>query len=184
MGLDMEIMRVSKPDYDTDKVYSRHEIDGAVFSKQDIDEPMFIQAKPYCQELQIRNYYYNMDKIKADYGLSEDAYIGAYIAGKTIVFDKSIIDGRVEISKSLIEERYTLEKVETCFVCRTEEVKYWRKAYDIQDWFYEMIGDVENTGYYMLSVELQSEFNEAWPDDAIEVEEPSEESALFYWEWY
>ena len=38
--------------------------------------------------------------------------------------------------------------------------------------------------YDILSADLQAEFNEAWPDDAIEVEEPDENSALFYWEWY
>ena len=46
---------------------------------------------------------------------------------------------------------------------------------------------VENTGYYLLSEEVLTKFNaEAYENgwDMLPVEAPTEDSALFYWEWY
>lgn len=75
--------------------------------------------------------------------------------------------------------------MEKRFVCNSEEIRYWRKAYDIQDWFHENIdGEVENTGFYILSVEQVLNFNKVFREDRFGAEEPDEESALFYWEWY
>ena len=42
---------------------------------------------------------------------------------------------------------------------------------------------IENTGYYILDLETILEFNSYFPQELPE-EEPSEDSALFYWEWY
>ena len=59
------------------------------------------------------------------------------------------------------------------------------KEYDIQDWFHENLSvQVENTGYYILDEDTIDEFNKAFPDDAFDAEEPTDDSALFYWEWY
>lgn len=81
--------------------------------------------------------------------------------------------------------KYIVERVEKRFVCKCDEVQYWRKAYDIQNWFHDHIDDeVENTGFYILSRELLLEFGESFSEYEIEAEDPSEETALFYWEWY
>lgn len=91
----------------------------------------------------------------------------------------------VNISTDDIESKYTLNKIETCYFAKAEEVSYWRKEYDIQDWFHENLSvQVENTGYYILDENTIDEFNKAFPDDAFDAEEPTDDSALFYWEWY
>lgn len=70
-------------------------------------------------------------------------------------------------------------------MCSTDEVQYWRKAYDVQEWFHENIdGIVENTGYYILDENLRTEFNIKFPEDTLPDEETPDEYAYFYWEWY
>lgn len=186
MGLDMEIRRIYKPNYDPDKIYERKDIiDGRIFSEEEIECPAFRQLAPYCQKLMIRTFHYDMEKIRADYRLSDSASISCIGSTGIVMFDRQKRNKSVSVSDDLIREKYTLEKVEECFVCLLDEVRYWRKAYDIQEWFYENLEEeIENTGYYRLSEEILEKFNEAWPDDAIEVEDLDEESALFYWEWY
>lgn len=68
-----------------------------------------------------------------------------------------------------------------------EKVAYWRKNYHVQGFFYDALDCVENTGYYLLSEEVLTKFNaEAYENgwDMLPVEAPTEDSALFYWEWY
>ena len=184
MGLDMEIRRISKPHMDSSVVYNRHDIDGVILYETDLKEPMYRQLAPYTQELHIRNQYYDMDKIRNDYNLPSDSYISMISALCVGITDRET-GKTVEISNENIERRYTIERVEKCFVCNADEVRYWRKAYDIQSWFHKHIeADVENTGFYIISGELLLKFNKAFPEDKIEAEEPDGESALFYWEWY
>lgn len=185
MGLDMEIRRISKPNYAPEKVYERDDINGVILDEKDLDMAMYQQLAPYCQKLHIHNQYYDMEKIRKDYELSERATIGCVSSEGITVYDRHGSGKSVDISTSLINEKYTLNKIESCFVCLVEEIRYWRKAYDVQDWFHENIeGRVENTGFYILGASLLQEFNEAWPEYAVDANEPSDDSALFYWEWY
>ena len=184
MGLDMEIRRISKPHLDDSIVYKREDLNCILIAEDEKDEPMYCQLAPYTQPIQVRNQYYDMKKIRKDYGLSEDSYISMMSAYRIGVTDRKSRK-TVEVSNDLIEKKYTVERVERCYACNSEEVRYWRKAYDIQEWFHENIeADVENTGFYVLSGELLLKFNKKFREDRIEAEEPDEESALFYWEWY
>ena len=184
MGLDMEIRRISKPHMDDSVIYSRADIDGVILDEDELKKPMYRQLAPYTQELQVRSQYYDMEKIRKDYKLSGDSYISMISAYRIAITDRETRK-TVEIFNEDIERKYTIERVEKRFVCNADEVRYWRKAYDIQDWFHDHIeGDVENTGYYILSGDLLLKFNKAFKEDKIEAEEPDEEAALFYWEWY
>ena len=184
MGLDMEIRRISKPHKEDSVVYNSYDIQGVILTEEELTDPMYRQLAPYTQPMLVRSQYYDMEKIRKDYHLSDDSYISALNAFRISVTDRKT-KKTVDISSNEIEQKYTLELVQKRFVCESEEVKYWRKAYDIQDWFHEHIEDVvENTGFYILSGKLLLQFNKAFREDAIPAEEPDEESALFYWEWY
>ena len=184
MGLDMEIRRISKPHMDDSVIYDRADIGGIILDEDELKEPMYRQLAPYVQQLQVRSQYYDMEKIRKDYGLSEDSHISMMSAYGIAITDRKN-SKRVEISTRDIEEKYTIERVEKRFVCDSEEIRYWRKAYDIQEWFHENIdGEVENTGFYILSGKQLLKFNKRFQEDKIEAEEPDEEAALFYWEWY
>lgn len=91
----------------------------------------------------------------------------------------------VEIKESDLDGRYTIERIDNWYVCDAKEVMYWRKAYDVQDWFHENLGVVvENTGYYLLNAEIIRRFNEAFPERPLPEGSPDEEPALAYYEWY
>ena len=184
MGLDMEIRRVSKPHMDDTIVYNREDIMGVVLDEDELNLPMYRQLAPYTQELRVRSQYYDMEKIRKDYKLSDDSYISMMCSSCISITDRKTRK-TVEIRSEDIDRKYTVERVEKRFVCDFEEIRYWRKAYDIQDWFHEHIEeDVENTGFYILSGAMLLAFNKAFPEDRIEAIEPDEEEALFYWEWY
>lgn len=189
MGLDMYVYRVQSPGLDADKVYDRNEIEGVVLHKDEIDEPMYRQLLPYCDKLRVISHYYNFDKIKEDYGLSE-VHIGGYTydnkGGRTFLYGiKNGENFHTEVSDDVIQEKYIIDKEEPCYVCCTDEIRYWRKAYDVQDWFHDNIdGNVENTGYYILDEDLREAFNREFPDDTLPDEETTGQYAYFYWEWY
>ena len=76
---------------------------------------------------------------------------------------------------------------EKTLVFRREEVAYWRKHYAVQSFFYDALGNVENTGYYRLSEAVLKQFNASTLEgswDLLPVEAPTDDTALFYWEWY
>ena len=68
----------------------------------------------------------------------------------------------------------------------TEAVAYWRKHYELQSAFYDAIEGVENCGYYVLNRATIENLRDEFPDDMeyVPCEDPTEESALFYHEWY
>lgn len=189
MGLDMFVFRVTKQQLDSGTVYDRSDLSGVIIDESDMDAPAYRQILPYCAKVRVINHYYDMEKLAAEYGIT-NAYIGGY--GFTQSEAKIILCGKKDgnpfneiIPAKLIESRYVIDREETCFVCGSEEIRYWRKEYDVQDWFYDHISEqIENTGYYTLSEETILQFNKAFPDDALPVEPPDEESALVYYEWY
>lgn len=184
MGLDMEIRRVTNPNLDDSVIYNNQDISLVLLDKDELEMPMHRQLAPYVQLIQVRSQYYDMEKIRKDYDLSDDSYISMMSAYRIAITDR-VKKKTVEIDDYDIKTKYTVEKVEPKYACQTEEIQYWRKAYDIQEWFHEHIEeDVENTGFYILSGAMLLAFNKTFPEDRIEAIEPDEEEALFYWEWY
>lgn len=182
MGLDMEIRRITKPELDSTKLYDISDLNCIVLNEDDCQKEMYAQLVPYCQKIRVMKHYYDYDTIRADYNLPSDARLYAYIGGVAVFGNGK---QEVELPTSLLDEKYTIDKQEICYVCNCEDVVYWRKAYDIQDWFHEHLAAyVENTGFYILSIDTIKEFNRKFPEDKIPHEAPDEEQALFYWEWY
>ena len=189
MGLDMSVYRIHKPNLDKGKVHDMDDLDGIVLADKEISSPMFRQLFPYCQKVRILNHYYDLKKIGEDYGIT-DPHIGGWKCddngSSTYIYgSKNGNSEHFEISDDLIQSKYVIDREETCYVCVRDEVRYWRKAYDIQEWFHENIPEpVENTGYYILTEEMLEAFNKEFPEDELPVEAPSSNEALVYWEWY
>lgn len=181
MGLDMAIIRVSNPHKDPSVIYKKYDIEGVTLNEDDAKDPKFQQLLPYTQQLQIRRQDWDLEKIKKDYGLSNDAHV--YMVSQRGI---AMSDGetRVEISNKDLEEKYTVELVETCHVCETVPFRNWRKESEIQEWFHNHLEcAVESTGMYILSLETLCEFNKAFPEENLPAIQPDEERALYYWEW-
>lgn len=190
MGLDMNVYRVHKPLLDESKLYDRGELDGIVINESKITDPRVQQLIPYCTKIRAIDHYYNIEEIGKDYGLT-DVHIGGFHYGtdgsySTIYgHDKDGMAHSVSVQDELIDSKHTIDREESFFVCMSDEIRYWRKAYDIQQWFHDNIPEpVENTGYYVLNEQLLREFNEAFPDRKLPVEAPNENCAIVYWEWY
>lgn len=192
MGLDMYVFRITKPNLEY-KLYSQDELDTlrlttcAVSEFERIGEAMR-QLSPYVSKIQVVNKYYNLEQIIKDYRLPANSYIGMYSSAGITVSGRDDEGKRVsaEISPEEIDSKYTLCKTEDSYAWKSEEVAYWRKHYSLQERFYDLIGDVENCGYYkldrLLIAQLREEFREDVED--IPLEDSTEESALFYHEWY
>jgi len=48
---------------------------------------------------------------------------------------------------------------------------------------YDVLEDVENCGYYILDANVIAEMNELF-DENVSAEDPTDDEALFYHEWY
>ena len=134
MGLDMYVYRVKKPGLDTSKVFDADEIHDIILSEEDIKDAMYRELLPYCDKVQAIRHYYDIEKLKAESG-AKSLHLSSIIGG-VLSFTGTKPNGQsVTISKSdaEIDESYTVDREETCYVCSYTEVRYWRKAYDIQE---------------------------------------------------
>ena len=183
MGLDIEIRKVWKPDVVEGKIYDGADLYGITILEEDKGDPRVSQLMPYMAKAKIRNDHYDIDKIKKDYGLHEGSYVYRLSIDGIGVFDPVTRD-TVGIPHSVVQEKYIIYQVEDSFLCEYESIRTFRKNYKIQDWFHERLGNVENTGMYMLTEDIIAEFNKEFPDYAIQESEIDPERPLFYWEWY
>lgn len=191
MGLDMNVYMIQRPVLDSGKVYDSNDFndDEIVIREAEINEPLYRQIIPYCTKVQVVNHYYNLAEIGRDYGMTE-VHIGGWSCDKngsrtSFYGCKNGKNEHLTLSDDLIDSKYTIDREEICCVCVREEIRYWRKAYDIQEWFHEHISEqVENTGYYILTEEMIRAFNKRFPEDKLPVEAPDVNGALVYWEWY
>lgn len=192
MGLDICIYRVKKPAPFENRVFGREELldQGYCLVAQANDYGELIQdLLPYTREVLVKTAYLNMEAVQKDYGLSEQAYTCEWHDdGSLGLFDPNSDGGRhITLTPGEINKKYTVYVNEKTAVFVREKVAYWRKNYHVQGFFYDALDCVENTGYYLLSEEVLTKFNaEAYENgwDMLPVEAPTEDSALFYWEWY
>ena len=185
MGLDMHVFKIRKAILNEKRAYTTQELRERGISyvsledaKENID--LYRQILPYTTKADVTADFYDVQKIIADYDLPKNSHIGM------MSYDKIIVAGtdangdyiRQEVTREEIEEKYILTKTEIYYIWKSEEVAYWRKHYDLQDWIYDVLGNVENTKYCYLDEETIKELNDTF-DECIPVEPD-----LFYWEWY
>lgn len=183
MGLDQYVYWIKKPNYNEERVYNSSEIGcGIIIPDDEKDDSTVQDIIPYCRKLKVINKHWNMEAIRSAFDLSEKAQLYACFNGTAYIQDES---REVEIKESDLDGRYTIERIDDWYACDAHETMYWRKAYDVQDWFHENLGVVvENTGYYLLNAEIIRRFNEAFPERPLPEGIQDEESALVYYEWY
>lgn len=190
MGLDMYVWEIYKPKLDKTSYTSEQlrDMGHSFVTVEEFDEygAAMCELRPYCAKVVVEQAHCDLEKIIADYNLPKDSYIGMWSAdGITVGGKRGDEYVQQEISTHDIDEKYTILKDEECYVWHSEEVAYWRKAYDKQSAWYEILDrDVENCGYYELTEDDIEEFRERFPDDENGFERDEEDSALFYHEWY
>lgn len=190
MGLDQYIYRVSKPNLEN-RMYTAEEIAliGNLHRVSVVDFEtntcLYEELTPYTIKRDIECKFYDVEKMITDYNLPKNSYIWRYGGGGITIGGRDDNGENVnqEISDNEIREKYTKTEVVPHYIWKAEEVQYWRKHYELQDWIYDNIDEVDNTAYCILSADLIEELNETFKE-CIPEKDPTEESALFYWEWY
>lgn len=194
MGLDMYIYRVRKPQLE-ERTYTAEEISNMGFSSVDVEEvsgemSLFEQILPYMVVRNVTDKYVNKAKIISDYDLPKNSYLSmsGYDGIKLEGTHNNGVIVRQFIGREELDKKYTFEKTVPTYIWRTEEEAYWRKHYDLQEWFYNIIEDahdthVENCGYYVLDADMISEMNNRF-DEHVPEEDPTDDEALVYHEWY
>ena len=189
MGLDMWVRRVRKPNLE-DKEYTYEELSSmnySMVSVKDIEDEMsmFEQLLPYTIVRNVLTDYYNKEKMIADYNLPKDSSIWSYSSEGIEISGTNENGKRVSqfIGDKDVEEKYTITKSVPHYIWSEDEEAYWRKNYSLQDWFYDNLDGVENCGYYILDANLIAAMNKTFNEDVSE-DDPTDDEALFYHEWY
>ena len=191
MGLDMYVFRITNPNL-KHRVYSQDEIRSMGLTTCTVDDfaaadAAMAQLMPYVSKIKVINKYYDVKAIIRDYNLPANSQIGV-VSGQGIIVSGKYNGQwvKADISHEEVKRKYIVPKIEDSYAWKTQEVAYWRKHYDLQERFYELIGDVENCGYYLLDVETINTLRDEYEEDMIDVpsEEATDKTALFYHEWY
>lgn len=195
MGLDIYINRISKPEIE-DKVYLSSEIDTLNLSyipvcRAEEEVNLFQDMLPYTIQRMVTSEYINLEKLIADYNLPQNAYIGMMCGTGITVCGRDESNNYLSqnVTREEIEATYTVTKTELSYVWAQEEIAYWRKAFDVQAFFYHTLHHrVVNTGYHLLNgVDIQkfaAKFEKTDDARCLPIENPTEDSGLFYHEWY
>lgn len=189
MGLDSFIFKISRPEHLDKECYTVKEIDSlglVCIPLQDMTNATRNNLLSCVKVCMVENLYYDLNKIRAEYGLSEDAHIGAIMGDGSIDVTDRLSSGhynRVSISKEEIKEKFVLRQKEKCYVFRREIVKQWRSENRISAFFNLEAGPTENTGYYPVDEYLAAEFNDRFRD-SLPTKAMPEGTGLFYYEWF
>lgn len=173
-----------------DKIYTSDQIEEMGLSKISVADfesnpHLFAQLLPYVEKRLVEGQFYNVEKMIRSYDLPANSHIVAWGTEGVELWgtDENGETVKQEISDEEIERRFIVTKLQPYYIWKEDEEYYWRKNYDLQDWIYNVIEGVDNTGYYILNEGLISEINNMCETNIPE-KNPTEESALFYWEWY
>lgn len=191
MGLDMYAYRFIKPSLE-DRVYERDELfemgygyfkPGATEDKPELLEDIL----PYTQQLKINLQLIDLEKLQKHYGFDELPQV-AMISSEEQIYrgERAGEPYSITIKRQDLIDHFVYSSVMECVVFKYEKVAYWRKEYDVQDFFQESIGPIRNTGYRLIPVEVQHEYNRRFGDemDRLPEEEATDRTAIVYWEWY
>lgn len=188
MGLDQYLYRPRKPEMDPAKVYDYESLMGFCIEEEDLqntDTDMFRAIIPYCTRITVRKDLINFERLKQDYGM-KDCFIAAITGDAYWFHGKKNSDGNDAGEKTEIKipwdtmcEKYSIESVKPALFCELERVHYWRKNYSVSHWFEDVIGLIENTGYYRVDEDMVEDYNHEFPEDPI-----TEEGPFLYHEWW
>ena len=188
MGLDMYVFAARKTKLDENKIYKHSELGDVIAIPDDEkDDPKIAQIIHLAKPIKVITEYLDFQKIKETYHFENDPDVKIYGNGFS-QFSDTASKYTVKIGSDRIDAEFTKTEVGICYVVDIEEVAYWRKAYDIQDWFHaELNCPVENCGYYRITTEQANEYNKKFGAieyaDWIDLSE-YDDVEYFYHEWY
>ena len=184
MGLDQYIYRIRKPKMEN-RAYTTDEIDTLDLRYVFVDDAernknLYHALLLYAVKRDYTTQFYNLEKIAEDYNMPSKI-VPTMFSADAIGFTGYKENGDSvyhKISSEEVEKKYIITKTLPAYFWEEEEISYWRKNYELQDWM-----NVENIEYVLLNANLIHKLNNRFWEDIPE-EDPGEDEALFYWEWY
>lgn len=150
--------------------------------ESEVDETV-LAVIPYAEKRKVEYEFIDIKRMFADKGIPNRAWLG-YCSSEEYTYGWR--EGEelksVTIKTSEILERYIKKQIVDAYIWEEEELQYWRKNYDVQDFIYNEV-EADNCKYCLLSTDIQTKLVETYGAD-FEIKAPTEESAIFYWEWY
>ena len=139
MGLDMYVYRISRGDFDANKVYE--ESDSSLpmhthFLRAAIAEEspeMYADLLPYTVKSKLKMPFYDVEGMAKDSGLDPDsACLGSWGNYGATVCGTSIEDGAsksISFEPDVVKEKYIIERIEDVYFWFMETVARWRNDY-------------------------------------------------------
>lgn len=149
-----------------------------VFEAKDVEkfdnEAMFADLMPYLSKIDAKKSCYDIDRIKSDNNIPSEARLFMRSRDReTAIFSFRWNDEKKDVQFG--RDEYIIEQKVEVYVCKAEEVRYWRKAYDIQNKIHQSYdGIIENCGYYALNEDILRELLPRWKYF----------NGILYHEWY
>ena len=196
MGLDMFVYGIRKvqeseiPEVPTFEWLDKRNYRYFIADDGDLDacspNPCIADLIPWSVVREFDSVEVDWNKIRADNGLSPDAFIVA--ANSNINCSAYIIRGEakeVVIRVPNESEQYRLIRKRQLLIYRTDELAYWRKDYDLQSFFYERIDDLDNVTYAEINPELLSDLKHYLSENRKEQQKLGKAyDSYMYYEWY
>ena len=193
MGLDMYIYKVKTPTdaqmkevqkYSWEDLSDKTSLAAIAVDNFDFYPDHINQLVPYSKKTEINRTCLRYEDIYKHYGMNDREVTTVHHSKNGICFylrtnekeKREVFLSYEEVSKY---ETVIKQKV---LVYEAEDVYYWRKAYDVQDYFYENFA-VDNCKYVEISVEDLENIRECYDED-VPIPTLGEDEHLFYYEWY
>ena len=206
MGLDMwmiEVKKMTKKETAALNNMTYEEIsdlpDFSYYIKEEVDEENteFLEdLMPYTITVPVNIKYYDMEKIKEDYNIPEEAWqYKASYSKDGVEYGYCFSDHRkkditIKLTNEEIE-KYIVSKPRHLIVYKRKEVAYWRKFYELQDLIYDMYREyrhkeIQNCGMHVLSDDMLNEISKMCRKYDYKFNKPrwTKSNAFFYHEWY
>ena len=182
MGLDQAIYRISRPKLEN-RTFKRDELgDYELCIESEADETV-LAVIPYAAKRKVEFEFIDIEKLYKDKNIPSRACLG-YCSPEEYKYTWK--DGEefksVTVKTKEILEKYIKKQIVDAYIWEQEELQYWRKNYDVQDYIYDET-DADNCKYCLIRTDIQRELINNYNAD-FEVEENTEDSGIFYWEWY
>lgn len=183
MGLDMYVFRFTPAEIDRSKVYTYDEIQDMgydLYDGQYINEPWMKEMMKVSKPYEVMTTYWDLDKIQKEFGLSKKPDWCGFSPGVNhFSTDKGVID--IKTSEA---PRFTAKKINTFWVCKKQQVAYWRERDDIREAIFRYIGKkVENVGYYKITPRVIARIAEMGIE-GFNLDFVTNQNNLYYHEWY
>lgn len=159
MGLDMFLYGVKRvKEEDVPSVVTEEWIENTGLRNADIDRINAKDLLPYSVVRTVLAKVTDYDKIKRAYGIPENAIHGGWCCSSSkgfvlFFYDEEHNQAVVSTTKKELDEKFTKTVEKKAIVFSIEELAYWRKNYDLQDFFYENLESPGNVTFSELSQE-------------------------------